>query len=151
MKERTLLFLKPEGLIKDLAGDILNRMRRIDDVQMIGAKLVAVTEGLAAEHYIEHKDKPFYPRLIGHLTGQYHHGINRVLAFVFEGEDIIAQVRKIVGATMPEDAHPRSIRGAYGRICKDTGLIENVVHASANPTDAAREIALWFRPEELMK
>ena len=148
-KERTLLFVKPEGLIKDLAGDILNRLRRVVDIKLVGTKLVAVNKELAEEHYAEHKGKSFYERLIGHLTGHFHNGDNRVLAFVFEGDDIIKEVRKVVGSTMPQDADPRSIRGAYGRVSAD-GLVENVVHASANPADAQREIALWFRPEELV-
>ncbi|MCX6707365.1 MAG: hypothetical protein NT001_04475, partial [Candidatus Woesearchaeota archaeon] len=82
-----------------------------------------------------------------YIMGEYH--TKRVLAMVWEGEDAINKVRKIVGATNPEIADPTSIRGKYGRITS-IGVFENVVHASENEKEAEREIKLWFRPDEIV-
>jgi nucleoside-diphosphate kinase len=73
---------------------------------------------------------------------------DRVFAFVYQGEDAIARMRRIAGATNPEEADPVSIRGAYGRITTK-GVYENVVHCSSDTSEAEREIKLWFSPEEL--
>jgi len=80
--------------------------------------------------------------------GEIHHS-NRVVAFVYQGDDAITKIRDIVGDTNPEAANPVSIRGAYGRITT-TGVFENVVHASSSPEDAEKEIKLWFRPDEIV-
>ena len=79
--------------------------------------------------------------------GEYH--TKRVMALVYHGEDSIQRIRKICGATNPEEAEPSTIRGSYGRITTK-GVYENVIHASANPGDAEREIKLWFDPEEIV-
>jgi nucleoside-diphosphate kinase len=73
----------------------------------------------------------------------------KVMALVYHGEDAIQKVRTICGATNPEEAEPNTIRGAYGRITT-SGIYENVIHSSANPEDAEREIKLWFKPEDLV-
>ena len=75
---------------------------------------------------------------------------NRVLALVYQGEDAIAKLRKISGATNPEEADSISIRGSYGRITTK-GVYENVIHCSSDPDEAKREIQLWFLPEELVE
>jgi nucleoside-diphosphate kinase len=77
-------------------------------------------------------------------------GYERVLALVYEGEEAIPKVRKLAGATNPEEAESTSIRGQYGRIVKKSGIFENVIHCSANEEDAEREIKLWFKPEEIV-
>jgi nucleoside-diphosphate kinase len=78
------------------------------------------------------------------------HKTYRVLALVYQGENAIKKIRDIVGETDPEKANPVSIRGAYGRITT-SGVFENVVHASANPEDAEKEIKLWFQPDEVVE
>lgn len=146
MEEATLVIIKPDGLKKSLTGNILTRLSETK-LKIIGAKIVKVTQELAHKHYAHLKNEPFYPELIKYITGELH-GENRVMALVYWGEEAISKVRKIAGATNPEEADPVSIRGAYGRILT-SGLYENAVHASANQEEAEREIKLWFGPEEI--
>ncbi|MCD6583237.1 MAG: nucleoside-diphosphate kinase [Candidatus Omnitrophica bacterium] len=148
MKEQaTLVIIKPDGLKKSLTGNILTRLSETK-LKIIGAKMIKVSEELAVKHYTHLREKPFYPELIKYITGQLHRD-NRVMALVYWGKDAIAKVRKIAGATNPEEAEPTSIRGAYGRILT-SGLYENVVHASSNEEEAEREIKLWFEPDEIV-
>ncbi|MBP7087674.1 MAG: nucleoside-diphosphate kinase [Candidatus Omnitrophica bacterium] len=148
MKEQaTLVIIKPDGLRKSLTGNILSRLAETK-LKIIAAKVLSVNAALASKHYEHLKDKPFFPQLQKYITGQLH-GENRVMALVYWGEDAINKVRKISGATNPEEADPVSIRGAYGRILT-AGLFENVVHASSNPEESEREIKLWFEPEEIV-
>ena len=90
----------------------------------------------------------FFEELIKYIMGEFHER-RKVMALVYHGEDAIQKVRAICGATNPEEADPRSIRGAYGRITT-SGIYENAIHASANPEEAEREVRLWFSPEELV-
>ncbi|MDD5194142.1 MAG: nucleoside-diphosphate kinase [Candidatus Omnitrophica bacterium] len=145
--QATLVIIKPDGLKKSLTGNILSRLSETK-LKIIGAKIVSVSEKLAQQHYRHLKDKPFYPELIKYITGRLH-GENRVMALIYYGKDAIAKVRQISGATNPEEADPVSVRGAYGRILT-TGLYENVVHASSDPSEAEREIKLWFNPDEIV-
>ena len=117
---------------------------------MVAAKIVSVSKDLAEKHYAEHVGKPFYPNLIKYIRGEFH-GLSdhRVLALAYRGEDCIAKVRAVAGATNPEAAAPGTIRGSFGRVTT-AGQFENVLHASANPADAAREIALWFKDREIL-
>ena len=145
--EQTLVIIKPDGLTKSLTGNILSRLSE-GRLEIAGARVVSVTRELAEEHYAELKDRPFFPELIDYIMGELHNR-RRVIALVYHGEDAIQKIRDICGATNPEEADPRTIRGAYGRITT-SGIYENAVHASANPQDAEREIKLWFRPKELV-
>ncbi|MBI4052370.1 MAG: nucleoside-diphosphate kinase [Elusimicrobia bacterium] len=146
--QQTLVLIKPDALQRGVAGHIINRLAHAH-LRMVGAKVVKVSEKLAREHYKSLSDKPFFEELIkyirGRLHGEEHSG---VLAIVYQGEDVIAKVREIAGATNPEQAHPKSLRGAYGRVTTK-GQIENVIHASSDPQEAEREIKLWFSPYEL--
>ena len=125
-------------------------MSRLSETKLkiIGAKIVQVSEDFAGKHYSHLHDKPFFPELIKYLTGKLH-GENRVMALIYYGKDAIRKVRQISGATNPEEADPVSVRGAYGSILT-TGLYENVVHASSSPSEAEREIKLWFGPREIV-
>ena len=143
--EQTLILIKPDALIKSLTGNILTTISELD-VKIVGSKIVKVSKELAEEHYRHLKEKDFYKELINYLMGHYH--TKRVLALVYEGKNAIEGMRKIVGSTHPEDAHPESIRGKYGRVTSK-GVFENTVHASENKEEAEREIKLWFKPEEL--
>lgn len=145
-KEATLVIVKPDGLKKSLTGNVLSRLSETK-LKIIGAKVTRVDREFAGKHYQQLKEQPFYEELIKYITGELH-GENRVMALIYWGDDAIVKVRKIAGATNPEQADPVSIRGAYGRILT-TGLYENVVHASSSIDEAEREIKLWFEPDEI--
>lgn len=144
--QQTLVLIKPDGLKKSLTGNILTRLSETK-LDIIASKVVTVSKELAEEHYKSLKDKPFFPELVRYIMGEYHK--KKVMALVYWGPDAITKVRTICGSTNPEEADAVSIRGAYGRITTK-GVYENVVHASANEEDAAREIKLWFEPKEII-
>ena len=144
--EQTLILIKPDALIKSLTGNILTTISELD-VWIVGAKIVSVSKELAEEHYRHLKEKDFFEELIRYIMGKYH--TKRVLALVYEGENAIERMRKIVGSTHPEEAHPESIRGKYGRVTSK-GVFENAIHASENKKEAEREIKLWFKSDELV-
>lgn len=146
MKNQTLVLIKPDGLKKSLTGNVLTRLSETK-LDIIGAKIVRVSRELAQEHYRELKNKPFFEELIKYIMGHYHK--KKVMALVYWGEGAIAKVRKICGATNPEEADMVSIRGQFGRITTK-GVYENVIHASATEKEAKREIMLWFKPDELI-
>jgi len=144
--EQSLVLIKPDGLVKSLTGDIISKMSETT-LKIVGAKIIQVTRELAEEHYQHLREEKFFDELIRYILGEFH--TKRVLAMVYQGEDAIKKIRKIVGETNPESAEPVSIRGKYGRITT-SGVFENVVHASENTKEAEREIKLWFRPDELV-
>ncbi|HQQ51808.1 MAG TPA: nucleoside-diphosphate kinase [Spirochaetota bacterium] len=145
--EQTLIIIEPDGLVKSLTGNILTRLSDAK-LKIVGAKALKVSRELAEKHYEHLKGKPFFEELIQYIMGELHK-TNRVVAFVYEGDNAIQKVRDIVGDTNPENANPVTIRGAYGRITT-SGVFENVVHASSSPEDAEKEIKLWFEPDELV-
>ena len=145
--QQTLVLIKPDGLKKSLTGNILSRLSETR-LEIAGARIVRVSRELAEEHYKALKDKPFFNELVDYIMGKYHARL-KVMALVYHGEGAIQKVRDICGATNPEEADPRSIRGAYGRITT-SGTYENVIHSSATHEEAEREIKLWFTPEELV-
>jgi nucleoside-diphosphate kinase len=147
--ETTLILIKPDGLFRRLTGLTIDRLDAAG-LEMVAAKMVSVSKELAEKHYAEHVGKPFYPNLIKYIRGEFH-GLkdHRVLALAYRGEGGIAKVREIAGATNPEAAAPGTIRGSFGRVTT-AGQFENVLHASANAADAQREVALWFRDEEIL-
>ena len=147
MNEATLVLIKPDGLVKSLTGNILTRLSETK-LDIVAAKIVNVGEDLAKEHYKFLADKPFFKELIRYIKGELHEK-HKVMAMVYYGESAIEKVRKIAGATNPEEADSISIRGQYGRITTK-GVYENAIHASANQEDAKREIKLWFQPEEII-
>lgn len=146
MKQQTLVLIKPDGLNKSLTGNVLTRLSETK-LDIVATKIVQVSKELARQHYIGLKDKPFFDELLKYLMGEYHK--KKVMALVYWGEDAIDKVRKICGATNPEEADPVSIRGAYGRITTK-GVYENVIHASTNPEESEREIKLWFNPDDII-
>ena len=146
--QQTLVLIKPDAIQKAVAGHVLNRLAHAH-LRIVGAKVVKVSEALAREHYKSLSDKPFFEELIKYIRGNLHgEEYTGILAFVYQGEEVIKKVREIAGATNPEQAHPQSLRGAYGRVTSK-GQIENILHASSDPLDAEREIKLWFSPHEL--
>ena len=146
--QATLLILKPDAIQKELVGAVFSKLEPLR-LEIIGAKVLPVSQELAEEHYKHIRDKPFFRDTVEHLRGL-RHNVPYVLAFVLWGPDAIERVRRVTGATNPEKADPQSIRGAFGRNTAD-GLMENVLHSSSDAKDAEREIALWFEPEELLR
>jgi nucleoside-diphosphate kinase len=136
--ERTFTMLKPGVLARRISGEIVSRIER-QGFDIIAAKLVRIPRVLAETHYAEHRDKAFFGELVDYITS------GPVLAMVLEGDDAIALLRKLCGPTRAEDAAPGTIRGDYAM---HTGL--NIIHASDSPASAEREIALFFKPEEIM-
>jgi nucleoside-diphosphate kinase len=130
--ERTLVLIKPDALARRLAGEILRRFEQ-RGLSILSAKLVHVDATLAAEHYAEHADKPFFNELVAFITSA------PTLALVLEGEGALSMVRTTMGATDPADAEPGSIRGDLA-----LSMPDNLVHGSDSPESAEREIALWF-------
>lgn len=147
--EQTLVLVKPDGAARRLTGLTIDRLDAAG-LELVAAKMVSVSEKHAREHYRALSDKPFFESLIKYIRGEFH-GIkkNRVLAMVYQGENAIKKVREVAGATNPEQAAPGTIRGSFGRITT-AGQFENVLHASSDAADAAREIRLWFKPEEIV-
>lgn len=146
--EATLVLIKPDAIRRGLLGAVLSRLEPLQ-LEMIGAKVVRVSRELAAEHYKPLRDKPFFNQLLDYLQGKLHQ-TPYVLAFVLRGPDAIERVRAVTGATHPEQAEPMTIRGSLGRMT-ESGVMENVVHASADLREAEREIRLWFKPQELFR
>lgn len=147
MEQQTLVLIKPDGLKKSLTGNILTRLSE-SKLEIVAAKIVRVSKGLAEEHYRHMKDKPFFDELIRYIKGELHDR-RKVMAMVYWGDEAIKKVRELAGATNPEQAESTSIRGSYGRITTK-GIYENVLHASTNEDEAEREIKLWFEPEEVI-
>jgi nucleoside-diphosphate kinase len=147
MMEQTLVLIKPDGLVKSLTGNILTRLSETK-LEIVAAKIIRVSKGLAEEHYKHLKSKPFFDELIKYIRGELHER-RKVMAMVYWGEDALEKVREICGSTNPEEAETTSIRGAYGRITTK-GIYENVIHTSASSQEAEREIKLWFSPDEII-
>jgi nucleoside-diphosphate kinase len=146
MKERTLVLIKPDGVERRLAGLALDRLEATG-LELAAIRVVKVTDKLARDHYREHEGKPFFESIVKFLKGDLNPGAKgRVYAMAFTGEDAVAAVRRAVGATNPDNAAPGTIRSSFGR--NRNGVMENIIHASSNPSDAERELALWFRPED---
>ena len=136
--ERTLVLIKPDGVKRGLVGEILGRFER-KGLKILAVKTLPVTPEHAQRHYAEHQGKPFYPSLIQHITS------GPVVAVALEGRSAIAVVRLLTGATNPQTAAPGTVRGDLA-----LGITANLLHASDSPESAARELALYFTPEEFV-
>uniref|UniRef100_A0AC34QAX6 Nucleoside diphosphate kinase n=1 Tax=Panagrolaimus sp. JU765 TaxID=591449 RepID=A0AC34QAX6_9BILA len=135
--ERTFIAVKPDGVQRGLVGEILTRFEK-RGYKLVAAKVTLPTQGHLEEHYRDLKDKPFFPALIKYMRS------GPIFAMVWEGLDVVKQGRSMLGATNPLASAPGSIRGDY---CIVTG--RNVCHGSDSVESAQREIAHWFKPEEL--
>ncbi|MGI6097991.1 MAG: nucleoside-diphosphate kinase [Dethiobacteria bacterium] len=136
--EKTLVLIKPDGVQRGLIGEIIKRFEQ-KGLQLVAMKLMQVTEELAAEHYGEHKGKPFYKDLIDFITS------GPVVAMVWQGVGAIRIVRQMMGKTNPQEAAPGTIRGDYGIF---TG--NNLVHGSDSEESAQKEVALFFKEQEII-
>ncbi len=137
MSERTLILVKPDGMQRGLAGEIISRLEA-RGLRIVGLRMLRVDEALAKRHYAEHEGKPFYDGLIDYITS------SPIIAAVLEGTRAIEVVRKTMGATNPADAEPGTIRGDLS-----VELGRNLIHGSDGPDSAAREIALFFDESQL--
>ena len=137
-QERTLVLLKPDALQRGLVGAITSRLEA-RGLKLVGMKLVQVDREMAERHYAAHQGKPFFPGLVEFITA------SPVIAMVLQGRAVVASVRESVGATDPAKAAPGSIRGDLA-----LDISRNLVHASDSDEAAAREVSLFFRPEELV-
>ncbi|SCU96551.1 LANO_0E13784g1_1 [Lachancea nothofagi CBS 11611] len=136
--ERTFIAIKPDGVQRGLISKIIGRFED-RGFKLVGIKLMTPTENLLKQHYSEHVDKPFFPKMLSFMTS------GPVLATVWEGKDVIRQGRTILGATNPLNSAPGTIRGDFAI---DMG--RNVCHGSDSVESANREISLWFKAEELV-
>jgi len=136
--ERTYLMVKPDGVQRNLVGEIISRFEK-KGYKIIGLKMFRISRELAEKHYGEHVGKPFFESLVDYITS------GPVVAMVIEGKDAVSAAREMMGATNPLKAAPGTIRNSFGI---DIG--RNVIHGSDSPLSAAREIGLFFKEEELV-
>ena len=132
MIEKTYTMIKPDGVRNGHIGEIVNRFERVG-LTVERMELGMVTEELAKANYAEHEGKPFYDGLIAYITS------GPVVKMVVSGENAVATVRKLMGATNPADAAPGTIRGDFGLT-----MDENVIHGSDSVASAEREIGGFF-------
>jgi nucleoside-diphosphate kinase len=142
-----LVLIKPDGMQKAIAGEVICHFLA-SDLKLTGMKLVQVSSRLARSHYGHLREKFFFKEIVSYLMGDLH-GKNPVVAMVFTGRDAVTKARIIAGATNPEEADPKSVRGKFGRVTTK-GVFENLVHVSSDTKEARREIALWFKKNELL-
>ena len=136
--ERTLVILKPDSVQRRLIGRIVSRFED-KGFQIVGMKLAMIPDAVARENYQVHEGKEFYEPLVRFMTS------GPVVMVALQAKDAVAVARKMMGATFGPDAEPGTIRGDYGLSKRF-----NLIHGSDSPESAAREIALFFRPEELL-
>ncbi|MDB5028867.1 MAG: ndk [Candidatus Eremiobacteraeota bacterium] len=137
--ERTLILAKPDAVVRGLVGEILARFER-RGYSVLGLKLMHVTVEQAKRHYAEHEGKGFFQGLVDYITSA------PLVAMVIEGEDAIEGCRSTIGATNPIKATPGTIRGDYAQT-----IGRNLVHGSDSPASAEREVAIFFKSDELFK
>ena len=129
---KTFFMIKPDGVKRNLIGEIISRVEE-KGFQITKIKMITISQDLAEKHYAEHKDKPFFSDLVSFITS------GPVVAMQVEGENVVSQIRNLMGATNPSDATPGSIRGDLA-----TELDKNVVHGSDSDESASRELNLFF-------
>lgn len=136
--EKTFLMVKPDGVQRNLIGEIVARFEK-KGFQLVGAKLMNISEELAGKHYGEHKEKPFFGELVDFITS------GPVFAMVWEGENVIATARQMMGKTNPVEALQGTVRGDFG-----VTVGKNIIHGSDSPESAEREIGLFFNENEII-
>jgi nucleoside-diphosphate kinase len=136
--ERTLVLVKPDGVQRGLIGEVISRLER-RGLRLVAAKFNIVSQELAEKHYAIHKGKPFYDGLIQYITS------SPVMAMVWEGPNAVTAVRQTMGATRPTDAAPGSLRHDFA-----LEIGRNLTHASDSAENGDKEVALWFKADELV-
>ncbi|MFP5218756.1 MAG: nucleoside-diphosphate kinase [Actinomycetes bacterium] len=130
--ERTLVLVKPDGVRRGLAGEVIKRLED-KGLTLVAMELRTLDRETAEQHYGEHRERPFFGELVEFITG------GPLVALVVEGPNAVAGVRRMMGVTNPVEATPGSIRGDYA-----LEIGQNLVHGSDSPESAAREVALFF-------
>ena len=133
--ERTFAMVKPDGVRRGLTGEIISKFEK-KGFKIIALKMMTASPELVGEHYAEHKERPFFGGLVSFLSG------GPVVAMCVEGEQVIGEWRRMMGATRPWDSAPGTIRFEFA-----TTVDENVVHGSDSLESATRELGLWFSGE----
>lgn len=136
--ERTLILVKPDGVQRNLIGEIISRFER-RGLKLVGMKFMQMSQSLAEKHYAVHKERPFFNDLVAYITS------GPIVAMVWEGNDAINAARATIGATKPVDASPGTIRGDFGM-----EIGRNLVHGSDSPENGLKEANLFFREDELV-
>ena len=136
-QERTLSIVKPDGVSRNLIGQVYSRLEKAD-LRIIAARMVHLSQREAEGFYAVHRERPFFKDLVKYMTS------GPVVVQVLEGENAIARYREIMGATDPKKAAPGTIRADFA-----LSIEQNVVHGSDAPDTAAAEIAYFFRTTEL--
>ena len=134
--EESLVLVKPDGVARNLSGEIIRRIEA-KGYQLVDLRMLEADDDLLAAHYAEHAGKSFYQPLIDFMAS------GPIVAIRVAGDGVIEGIRSLIGATNPTSAAPGSIRGDLGRDW-GTVVVQNLVHASDSPESAARELALWF-------
>ena len=135
--ERSLVLVKPDAMKRNLAGAIISRFQQ-KGLKLVALKLLHMDTALAKRHYAVHEDKPFFNDLIAYITS------TPIVAIVFEGEHAIELIRKTMGATDPKKAEPGTIRADFG-----IDIQNNAVHGSDSVENAAKEIRIFFKENEI--
>jgi nucleoside-diphosphate kinase len=133
-----MVLIKPDGVQRGLMGEVITRLEK-RGLKMVACKFMMVARPFAEQHYAIHKGKPFYEPLINFITAA------PVMAMVWEGPEAVAIVRQTMGATRPIEAAPGTVRHDFALQVR-----HNITHASDTPENAQHEIAMWFKPEELV-
>lgn len=136
-KERTFVMLKPDAIQRRLVGEIISRFER-RGLKLVGMKMVWMSCDRAEELYAMHSGKPFFDALIAFVTS------SPVIVMVWEGENAVAAVRQLIGATKPSEADVGSVRGDFG-----LSVTLNLIHGADSPQSAEREMSLFFSEEEV--
>ncbi len=129
---KTFFMIKPDGVQRNLVGEIISRVEA-KGFSITKIKMMTISKELAEKHYGEHKGKPFFSDLVSFITS------GPVVAMQVEGENVVLQIRNLMGATNPSESTPGSIRGDLA-----TELDKNVVHGSDPDESAERELSLFF-------
>jgi len=136
--EKTFIMLKPDAVQRGLVGEVITRFEK-KGFKLAGMKFIQVDRALAEAHYAEHRGKMFFEPTVTYIIS------SPVVAMVWQGNNAVALARQLMGSTKPVEANPGSIRGMFG-----VDVSRNIIHGSDSVTSAEREIALYFKPEELI-
>ncbi|XP_062234446.1 nucleoside diphosphate kinase A2-like [Platichthys flesus] len=139
LQERTFIAIKPDGVQRGIVGEIIKRFEA-KGFKLVAMKMVHASKELLNQHYIDLKDRPFFPTLINYMSS------GPVVAMAWEGKGAVKTGRVMLGETNPADSKPGTIRGDF---CIDVS--KNIIHGSDSTDSANKEIALWFKDEEVVK
>lgn len=135
--QTTLIIIKPDAVHRQLVGEIISRLEH-KGMRIVACKFQRVSEDLARRHYAEHEGKPFFDYLIRFITS------TPVMVMAIRGREAVSVCRALIGSTDGAAADPGTIRGDYG-----LSKTLNMIHGSDSPASSEREVALWFRPEDI--